>query len=183
VRRPEQNHGSLFPRTLGAQFWEAFGSTFYLTIVTVALKTVIEFWMALIMSRAFRGRSLLRASVLIPWAISTAVTATLWFFIFAFQGVINEASGNAIIWTESEGPALSAIIIADVSKTTPFMALLIFAGLQIIPGDIYEAAKMDGASTWQRSRHVTCRSCARHSWSRFCFAPFMRCVYMTCRRS
>jgi multiple sugar transport system permease protein len=137
--------------------------------------------MALIMSRAFRGRSLLRASVLIPWAIPTAVTATAWFFIVAFQGVINEVSGNAIIWTESEGPALSAIIIADVSKTTPFMALLIFAGLQIIPGDIYEAAKMDGASTWQRSRHVICRSCARHSRSRFCFLPLMRYVYMTCR--
>jgi len=143
------------PGTLGAQFWEAFGTTFYFTIVTVALETVIGFWMALIMSRAFRGRSLLRASVLVPWAIPTAVTAKLWFFIFAFQGVINAVSGSDIIWTGSEGPARWAIIIADVWKTTPFMALLILAGLQMIPGDVYEAAKMDGASTWQRFRLIT----------------------------
>ncbi|MFC5929084.1 carbohydrate ABC transporter permease [Cryobacterium melibiosiphilum] len=143
------------PGTLGAQFWEAFGTTFYFTIVTVALETVIGFWMALIMSRAFRGRSLLRASVLVPWAIPTAVTAKLWFFIFAFQGVINAVFNTDVLWTGSEGPARWAIIIADVWKTTPFMALLILAGLQIIPGDVYEAAKMDGASTWQRFRHIT----------------------------
>lgn len=143
------------PGTLGSQFWEAVGTTFYLTIVTVALETVIGFWMAIVMARAFRGRSLLRASVLVPWAIPTAVTAKLWVFIFAFQGVINAVSGSEVLWTGSEGPARWAIIIADVWKTTPFMALLILAGLQIIPGDVYEAAKMDGASTWQRFRHIT----------------------------
>ena len=146
---------SCAPGTLGAQFWNAFGTTFYITAVTVVLETLIGFWMAMIMARTFRGRGLLRASVLVPWAIPTAVTAKLWFFIFAFQGVANSLFGTDILWTGSEGPARWAIIIADVWKTTPFMALLILAGLQIIPGDIYEAARVDGASAWQRFRHIT----------------------------
>ena len=93
--------------------------------------------------------------MLVPWAIPTAVTAKLWFFIFAFQGIANELFNTSILWTGSEWPAKWAIIIADVWKTTPFMALLILAGLQMIPGDVYEAAKVDGATTWQRFRYIT----------------------------
>lgn len=143
------------PGTLGAQFWSAMGTTFYFTVVTVLLETVIGFGMAVIMARTFRGRSLLRAAVLVPWAIPTAVTAKLWFFIFAFQGIANKMFGTTILWTGSETPARWAIIIADVWKTTPFMALLILAGLQIIPGDVYEAAKVDGVTAWQRFVHIT----------------------------
>lgn len=143
------------PGSIGSQFWEAFGTTFYFTVVTVALETVIGFWMALIMARTFRGRGLLRASVLVPWAIPTAVTAKLWFFIFAFEGIANAVFNTQILWTGSEGPARWAIIIADVWKTTPFMALLILAGLQIIPEEVYEAARVDGASTWQRFTQIT----------------------------
>lgn len=146
---------SCAPGTLGAQFWNAFGTTFFFTVVTVLLETVIGFWMALIMARTFRGRSLLRASVLVPWAIPTAVTAKLWFFIFAFEGIANQIFGTTILWTGSEGPARWAIIIADVWKTTPFMALLILAGLQIIPEEVYEAAKVDGATALQRFRLIT----------------------------
>ena len=141
--------------TLGAQFWEAMGNTFFFTIVTVALETVIGFWMAVIMARSFRGRGLLRAAVLVPWAIPTAVTAKLFFFMFAFDGVINKTFGTAILWTGSEWPAKFAIIIADTWKTTPFMALLILAGLQMIPAEVYEAAKVDGATAWQRFRMIT----------------------------
>lgn len=143
------------PGTLGAQFWEATGNTFFFTIVTVTLETVIGFWMAVIMARSFRGRGLLRAAVLVPWAIPTAVTAKLFFFMFAFDGVINKTFGTAILWTGSEWPAKFAIIIADTWKTTPFMALLILAGLQMIPAEVYEAAKVDGASAWQRFRMIT----------------------------
>ncbi|MCZ2403343.1 sugar ABC transporter permease [Paenarthrobacter sp. Z7-10] len=143
------------PGTLGSQFWTAFGTTFFFTAVTVVLETIIGFWMAIIMARAFRGRSLLRASVLVPWAIPTAVTAKLWFFIFAFQGIANQLFGTSILWTGSEWPARWAIIIADVWKTTPFMALLILAGLQIIPEQVYEAARVDGASAWQRFTQIT----------------------------
>ena len=143
------------PGTLGSQFWIATGNTFFFTVVTVTLETIIGFWMALIMARSFRGRGLVRAAVLVPWAIPTAVTAKLWFFIFAFQGIANQLFNTSILWTGSEWPAKSAIIIADVWKTTPFMALLILAGLQMIPGDVYEAARVDGASTWQRFRYIT----------------------------
>ncbi len=143
------------PGTLGAQFWQATGVTFFFTVVTVFFETVFGFWMALIMARAFRGRSVLRAAVLVPWAIPTAVTAKLWFFIFAFDGIVNTVFNTSILWTGSEGPARAAIIIADIWKTTPFMALLILAGLQMIPADIYEAAKVDGASTWQRFKLIT----------------------------
>jgi multiple sugar transport system permease protein len=143
------------PGTLGAQFWDSMGTTFFFTIVTVAFETVLGFWMAIIMARAFRGRSLIRAAVLVPWAIPTAVTAKLWFFIFAFEGIANKLFGTQILWTGSEWPAKWAIIIADVWKTTPFMALLILAGLQLIPDEVYEAAKVDGASTWQRFRLIT----------------------------
>jgi multiple sugar transport system permease protein len=143
------------PGTLGSQFWSSMGTTFFFAAVTVALETVIGFWMAIIMARAFKGRSAVRAAVLVPWAIPTAVTAKLWFFIFAFDGIANKLFGTQILWTGSEWPAKWAIIIADVWKTTPFMALLILAGLQLIPDEVYEAAKVDGASTWQRFTQIT----------------------------
>jgi multiple sugar transport system permease protein len=143
------------PGSNGAQFWSSVSTTVFFTVVTVVLETMIGFGMAVIMARTFRGRSLLRASVLVPWAIPTAVTAKLFFFIFAFEGIANKLFGTQILWTGSEGPARWAIIVADVWKTTPFMALLILAGLQIIPGDVYEAAKVDGVTAWQRFRLIT----------------------------
>ncbi|SFT79551.1 carbohydrate ABC transporter permease [Arthrobacter sp. ov118] len=143
------------PGTLGSQFWSATATTFFFTIVTVSLETVLGFWMAVIMARAFKGRSLVRAAVLVPWAIPTAVTAKLWLFIFAFEGIGNKLFNTTVLWTGSEWPARWAVIIADVWKTTPFMALLILAGLQMIPAEVYEAAKVDGASAWQRFRMIT----------------------------
>jgi multiple sugar transport system permease protein len=146
---------SCAPGTLGSGFWDAFSTTFFFTVVTVVLETLIGFGMAVIMARTFHGRGLLRASVLVPWAIPTAVTAKLWFFIFAFQGIANKIFGTTILWTGSQTPARTAIIVADVWKTTPFMALLILAGLQIIPAEVYEAAKVDGVTSWQRLIHIT----------------------------
>lgn len=143
------------PGTLGAQFWSSMSVTFFFTAVTVVFETVLGFWMAVIMARSFRGRSMIRAAVLVPWAIPTAVTAKLWFFIFAFEGIANKLFGAEILWTGSEWPARWAIIISDVWKTTPFMALLILAGLQLIPDEVYEAAKVDGASPWQRFTQIT----------------------------
>ena len=108
-------------------------------------------WFAMIMNRDFKGRGLVRAAILIPWAIPTAVTAKLWFFIFAFDGIANKLLGTRhhSLWTGDPWAARFAIIIADVWKTTPFMALLILAGLQLIPADVYEAAQIDGATEWQ----------------------------------
>jgi multiple sugar transport system permease protein len=107
------------------------------------------------MNRAFRGRALVRASVLVPWAIPTAVTAKLWLFIFATAGIANSILNTQILWTSQTWPARFAIIIADVWKTTPFMALLILAGLQVIPEEVYEASRMDGATTVQQFFRIT----------------------------
>ncbi|MEV6215298.1 sugar ABC transporter permease [Nocardia sp. NPDC051833] len=141
--------------TLGSQFWSAVGVTLFFTVVTVTLEVVLGLGMAVVMGKTFRGRALLRAAVLIPWAIPTAVTARLWEFMFQYDGVVNRVLGTHILWTSDVWAARFAVIIADVWKTTPFMALLILAGLQVIPADVYEAAKVDGASAWQRFVHIT----------------------------
>jgi multiple sugar transport system permease protein len=143
------------PGTLGSQFWSSMGTTIFFTVATVIIEVCLGMWMALVMSRAFKGRGLLRASVLVPWSIPTAVTAKLWFFIFAFDGIANSLLHTEILWTGSQWPARFAVVIADVWKTTPFIALLILAGLQIIPADVYEAAKVDGATAWQRFTRIT----------------------------
>ncbi|MBF4581062.1 sugar ABC transporter permease [Curtobacterium sp. VKM Ac-2865] len=143
------------PGSLGSQFWVAFGNTFFFTLVTVVLETVIGLWMAIIMNRNFRGRALVRAAILVPWAIPTAVTAKLWYFIFDANGVLNHVIGHQVLWFSDEWASRFAIVIADTWKTTPFMALLILAGLQLIPDEVYEASKMDGASTMQRFLLIT----------------------------
>ncbi|WP_243064391.1 carbohydrate ABC transporter permease [Humibacter sp. RRB41] len=143
------------PGSLGAQFWNAVGVTFLFTVVTVVLETVFGFWMAIIMNRAFKGRGIVRAAILVPWAIPTAVTAKLWYFIFATTGIANAILHVNVLWVSGEWSSRWAIIIADTWKTTPFMALLILAGLQLIPDEVNEAAKMDGASTVQRFWRVT----------------------------
>jgi ABC-type sugar transport system permease subunit len=143
------------PGTNAASFWEVVGITVGFTVVTVTIELILGFWFAIIMNGTFRGRGLVRAAVLIPWAIPTAVTAKLWLFIFAFQGIANSLMGTSIIWFGDKWAARGAIVISDVWKTTPFMALLILAGLQLIGSDVQEAAKVDGASAWQRFWHIT----------------------------
>ncbi len=137
------------------EFWAALRVTLFFTAATVTLEVIIGFAMAVIMHRAFRGRALVRASVLVPWAIPTAVSAVLWSWMLQPTGIINHLLGAEILWTGSQWPATCAVIIADTWKTAPFIALLLLAGLQLIPQELYEAAKVDGASTWQRFRHVT----------------------------
>ena len=144
---------------LGAEFWVAVGVTVFFTVASVSIELVLGMWFAMIMNREFRGRALVRAAILIPWAIPTAVTAKLWFFIFAYNGIANKLLGfigiSPLLWTGDTWPARFAIIIADVWKTTPFMALLILAGLQLISKEVYEAAEVDGATKWQIFRLVT----------------------------
>ena len=138
-----------------AAFWEVVAITVGFTVVSVSIELVLGFWFAIIMNGTFRGRGLLRASVLIPWAIPTAVTAKLWYFIFAYDGIANKLLGTEIVWFSGEWAARTAIVVSDVWKTTPFMALLILAGLQLISSDIHEAAKVDGATAWQRFTQIT----------------------------
>jgi multiple sugar transport system permease protein len=145
-----------------AQFWEAMETTVIFTVISVGLELAIGLGMALVMHRAFRGRALLRAVVLVPWAILTVVTAITWRTIFEPElGFVNTTlstlglPGGDVVWLGEEGYALAAMILADVWKTAPFMALLILAGLQGIPDELHDAAKVDGANTWQRFRGIT----------------------------
>jgi multiple sugar transport system permease protein len=139
-----------------SEFWDAMVTTLIFTAVSVSLELVIGLAMAMAMHAAFRGQGLLRTVVLIPWAILTVVTGFMWRSIFESpQGLVNSIIGGDTVWLGKEPYALIVIIIADVWKTSPFMALLILAGLQTIPGEIYEAAKVDGAKAWQRFTKIT----------------------------
>jgi multiple sugar transport system permease protein len=139
-----------------SEFWDAMVTTLIFTVSSVILELLIGLAMALAMHAAFKGQGLLRTVVLVPWAMLTVVTAILWRTIFESpQGFVNQILGTDTVWLGSEPQALIVIIVADVWKTAPFMALLILAGLQVIPGDIYEAAKVDGATAWQRFRKIT----------------------------
>lgn len=137
------------------EFWSATAFTYAVAAVTIVLETVIGFAMALIMNKAFKGRGLLRASVLVPWAIPTAVSAVLWKWMFDPAGIINAVTGSHTVWTGSQFPSTAAVIIADTWKTAPFVALLILAGLQVIPDEVYEAARIDRAGAWKRFRYIT----------------------------
>ena len=137
-------------------WWAAFAHTMIFTVVSVVLEFFIGLAMALAMHAAFRGQGVLRTVVLVPWAVLTVVTAVMWRTMFVSPyGFINTIFHSHTVWLGSEPQALIVIIIADVWKTSPFMALLILAGLQVIPGEIYEAAKVDGATTWQRFVRIT----------------------------
>jgi multiple sugar transport system permease protein len=139
-----------------SEFWSALVTTLVFTVASVFLELVIGLAMAMAMHAAFKGQGLLRTVVLVPWAVLTVVTAIMWRTIFESpQGFVNQILGTDTVWLGEEPQALIVIIIADVWKTAPFMALLILAGLQVIPSDIYEAAKVDGATAWQRFRKIT----------------------------
>jgi multiple sugar transport system permease protein len=137
-------------------FWSATRITVEFTIASVILETLIGLGMALAMKEAFKGQGLLRTVVLVPWAVLTVVTAIMWKTIFDPNlGFVNQLLGGKTVWLGSEPQALLVMIVADTWKTAPFMALLLLAGLQVIPADIYEAAKVDGATTWQRFTRIT----------------------------
>ena len=145
-----------------AEFWSAVGVTFLFTALSVTLELLLGLGMALAMHEAFRGRALLRTTVLVPWAILTVVTAMTWRSIFdPSLGFMNQMlgtlglPGSDTVWLGEEGYALGVMVFADVWKTAPFMGLLLLAGLQVIPGDVYEAARVDGATAWQRFTRIT----------------------------
>jgi multiple sugar transport system permease protein len=137
------------------RFWNAFINTTMITIVCVLLETVLGVAMALIMAKAFKGRGIVRAGILVPWAIPTIVSALMWKLIFDSSGVMNKILGKEILWLADTGASFWAIVIADVWKTAPFIGLLTLAGLQTIPAEVYEAAKVDGATAWQAFVRIT----------------------------
>lgn len=145
-------------------FWPDIWTTVQFTVATVLVETILGMVFALVMHRSFKGRGIMRAAVLVPWAIPTVISAKMWQWMWNDQlGVINGVleqlhlmkASAPLVWLASPSTAVPAIIITDVWKTTPFMALLLLAGLQTISGDIYEAAKIDGATGWQAFWRVT----------------------------
>jgi multiple sugar transport system permease protein len=139
-----------------SEFWRATRITFIFSIVSVFLETLLGLAMAMIMHAAFKGQGLLRTVVLVPWAMITVVTAIMWRTIFDPNlGFVNTVLGTNTVWLGEEPHALLVMIFADTWKTAPFMALLLLAGLQVIPTEVYEAAKVDGATAWQRFRRIT----------------------------
>jgi multiple sugar transport system permease protein len=150
-----RNYAAIFQGDTGQAFWNAFYNTTFFTVVSVAIEVVLGVAMALIMHHAFKGRGLVRASILVPWAIPTAVSALLWRWIFQADGVANAVIGQQVLWTTEGFQAKVAVIIADTWKTAPFIGLLVLAGLQVIPKEVYEASKVDGATALQRFWRIT----------------------------
>jgi multiple sugar transport system permease protein len=148
--------GNYIDQLKSSEFWSATRITLIFTVASVALETVIGLAMAVAMKEAFKGQGILRTVVLVPWAVLTVVTAIMWKSIFdANLGFVNALLGTNTVWLGEEPQALLVMIFADVWKTAPFMALLLLAGLQVIPSEIYEAAKVDGATTMQRFWRIT----------------------------
>ncbi|TNC72613.1 carbohydrate ABC transporter permease [Rubellimicrobium roseum] len=134
-----------------ADWWNAVWNTIRFAFMSVALETVLGLLVALVLNAEFKGRGLVRAAILIPWAIPTIVSARMWGWMLNDQfGIINDMLltvgfiDSPIAWTARADTAMIAVLMVDVWKTTPFMALLILAGLQMIPRDMYESAKIDG---------------------------------------
>lgn len=143
-------------------WWQAFGQTFLFAFSSVFLELVIGTAMALLLNMAFRGRGLLRSALLMPYAVLTVVSAITWQAMFEpnlglVTGVLRILGlpGGDLVWLGEPGYAMVVIILADVWKTAPFVALLVLAGLQVIPGDVYEAADLDGAGRWQTFWRIT----------------------------
>ncbi|MFT3985122.1 MAG: sugar ABC transporter permease [Lachnospiraceae bacterium] len=136
--------------------------TLKFTVCTVVLELFIGFGAALIMKNTFKGRGFVRAAILVPWAIPTSVSALMWKFIYNDQyGMFNDILYRLHIidsykaWLSTSGGSFMALVITDVWKTAPYMALLILAGLQMVPDELYEAAKIDGANVIQRFFSIT----------------------------
>jgi ABC-type sugar transport system permease subunit len=153
------NYGQLFA---DSTFRSTIGVTFVFTAISVVLETILGLGIALLINGTFPGRGLVRASILVPWAFPTVISADIWLLMYNDRtGVISYflqqlhilAPGGTLLQTNSG--IIIAAIITDVWKTTPFMALLILAGLQVIPNELYEAASVDGSSRWQQFWTIT----------------------------
>jgi multiple sugar transport system permease protein len=162
LRFPEQtefvglaNYGTVLSSEL---WWTDIFNTLFIMVISVSIELVLGMAIALVMHRAIFGRGLIRTSVLIPYGIITVVAAFAWQFAFApDSGFVNNLPliADDMNWFGGRFSSFAVIIMAEIWKTTPFMALLLLAGLVTIDGGLYEAAKVDGASAWQRFTKIT----------------------------
>jgi len=145
-----------------SEFRTAVGVTFGFTIIAVFLETVFGLGIALLINATFPGRGLVRAAILVPWAFPTVISAQIWYLMYNDRtGIVSYIlqqlrllpRGGTLL--QSSNGIILASIITDVWKTTPFMALLLLAGLQVIPSELYEAAGVDGSTRWQQFWRIT----------------------------
>lgn len=143
-------------------FWHALGVTLLITVITVAVELVFGFVLAMVMNSAIRGlKGWLRTAILIPYGTITVVSAFAWFYMFDINsGYVNSwfswvpGIGPNFDWFGSAAPALFVIMASEIWKTTPFISLLLLSGLAQVPSELTEAAKVDGASWWERMSRV-----------------------------
>ncbi len=138
------------------RFWNALKNTIYFTGISVMAELLLGLMIAIFLNRPFRGKGIVRAIVLIPWAIPTVVSAKMWEWIYNPDfGILNYILRENINWLGSPFWAINAAIFMDIWKTTPFAVLLFMAGLKLIPRELYQAAKVDGASDIQIFINIT----------------------------
>jgi trehalose/maltose transport system permease protein len=154
-----ENYRTLWHDTI---FRDAVVQTIKFTLITVSFEFVLGLIIALVVNSNFKGRGLMRAVMLVPWAIPTVVAAKMWqWMLDDVYGVVNDAGvrlhliSHSHAWISDPATSLASVSAVDIWKTTPFVALLLLAGLQVIPGDVYEAASVDGASKWQQFWRIT----------------------------
>jgi trehalose/maltose transport system permease protein len=154
-----ENYRNLLEDTI---FRDSVVTTVKFTVITVFFEFVLGMIIALVVNSSFKGRGVMRAVMLVPWAIPTVISAQMWKWMYDdVFGVINDALtrlhliDNNVAWISQSGTALGAVAAVDIWKTTPFVALLLLAGLQVIPHELYEASEVDGASKWQQFWRIT----------------------------
>ena len=154
-----QNYKDLWHDTI---FRHAIWTTIKFTLITIGFELVLGMIIALVVNSSFKGRGAMRAVMLVPWAIPTVVAAQMWRWMLDDTfGVVNDAGvrlhilSHSHAWISDPSTSLASVCAVDIWKTTPFVALLLLAGLQVIPSDLYEAASVDGASTLQQFRRIT----------------------------
>jgi multiple sugar transport system permease protein len=138
-------------------WWNDFVTTLAITVVTVAIELILGFCFAFVMLRIIRGRGPLRTAILIPYGIVTVVSAFIWRYAFATDsGFVNQwLNLTDFDWFGNRWSAIFVICLSEIWKTTPFISLLLLAGLVQVPEDMQEAAKVDGATAWQRLWKIT----------------------------
>lgn len=152
-----------YTRMFGSHVWvSSLERTAVFTVASILIETVVAVGLALMLNKRFRGRGFLRAAILIPWAVPTVVSATLWKTMFdPRQGFVDYLLGGVGLpgahttWLAGVTTSWVAIFVADAWKNVPFMAIILLAGLQVIPEEVYEAARIDGAGAWQSFRRIT----------------------------
>jgi trehalose/maltose transport system permease protein len=144
------------------EFHHAIWETIKFTVITVVFEFALGLVIAMVVNSSFKGRGAMRAVMLVPWAIPTVVAAKMWqWMLNDVFGVINDLGvrlhilSHSHAWISEPSTALASVCAVDIWKTTPFVALLLLAGLQVIPGDLYEAASVDGANAMQQFWRIT----------------------------